>query len=171
MRFLVAFLASFALLVSPPAVTGEHRVVPSFEVITPEGEAVMLAEVLGPATVVFFWTTWCGYCRQELVELQRIAETDDPRGLGVVAVNLDPPGSSLQAFLRRLGVSLPVYTVRPATARTLGIETVPLTLLVDGRGRIIHQFVGYLPEELVRVRSLARDLLSRQDGGVPPRGE
>lgn len=171
MRVAVAFLAAFALLVSPSVAVGGDRVLPNFELITAHGETLELVQVLRPATVVFFWTTWCGYCRQELVELQKIAEANDPRGLGIVAVNLDPPGSGLPAFLRRLGVSLPVYTVSPATERRLGIGTVPFTLLVDGHGLIVHQFVGFVPEEMVRLRSLARDLLLRHDGGAPPGGE
>lgn len=144
---------------------------PDFDLIQPNGTRVSFLDQLRPANVVFFWATWCTFCRQELLELQNLDREHRAAGLAVVTVNLDGPGRPVEPFLRHLGVSLPVYTLDSAVERALGLDIVPLTLLVDGKGRVVYHFVGYDPGQLETMVNVARNLLKVAGGGAPPEGE
>lgn len=144
---------------------------PDFELISGDGQRVAFGELLGPANIVFFWATWCAYCRRELVELQQVARDFWDTELRVLTVNLDETGRSIALFLRNLGVDLPVYTLTAAADRILSVDAVPLTLLTDKKGRVVHNFVGFNPKEMEKLLFLAQELLGEIDGGAPPEGE
>ncbi|MGH7598807.1 MAG: TlpA disulfide reductase family protein, partial [bacterium] len=50
------------------------------------GGEVALQSFRGKVVLLNFWATWCGPCREELPELDRVQEKFRKRGFAVVAV-------------------------------------------------------------------------------------
>ncbi len=67
---------------------------PSIELTDLAGQTVPLKNVLGTATVLNFWATWCGPCRMEMPELQKLSNEFGGKGFVVLAVNVDLPPRS-----------------------------------------------------------------------------
>ncbi|MBP1621943.1 MAG: TlpA family protein disulfide reductase, partial [Acidobacteria bacterium] len=61
-------LASFATF----AAAQDRPQFPDLELLDDGGRPLALSAVIGKATVINFWATWCGPCRVELPELQKL---------------------------------------------------------------------------------------------------
>ena len=89
------------------------------------------------ATLLDFWATWCGPCRQTLPILESIYSKLGNQGLEVIGI-ADENLSTLNAFYERQHKSpYPLY--RDATKelwRRYGIRAVPTLMLLDSEGYI-----------------------------------
>ncbi|HEY5087125.1 MAG TPA: TlpA disulfide reductase family protein [Gemmatimonadaceae bacterium] len=76
---------------------------------TPPKE-VSLADYKGQVVLVNIWATWCEPCRVEIPSIERLYRTYGPKGLRVVAVSIDDPGtdSAIRAFVQDMGMTFDV---------------------------------------------------------------
>ncbi|MGK5743257.1 TlpA family protein disulfide reductase [Micromonospora sp. URMC 103] len=105
------------------------------------GGPVALRDVRGPA-VVNIWASWCAPCRKELPAFQRLSERADGR-LRVIGVNSRDTRSAAQSIGEDFGVRFPMLVDQgEALQRALNRNAFPLTLFVDGQGRVRHTDVS-----------------------------
>lgn len=103
-----------------------------------------LAGVTGPA-VINLWATWCAPCRRELPAFQEASEAHPHVAFIGVDIAEDPVAA--RAFLDRLGVTFPQYADEDGElSDTLGVASLPVTLIVDGRGELTTH-VGPMSED------------------------
>ncbi|SCG58671.1 TlpA family protein disulfide reductase [Micromonospora coxensis] len=101
------------------------------------GAPVALRDVRGPA-VVNLWASWCPPCRKELPAFQRLSERAAGR-LQVLGVNSRDTRTAAQSIGEDFGIRFPVlFDQGEALQRELGRNALPLTLLVDAEGRVVH---------------------------------
>jgi thiol-disulfide isomerase/thioredoxin len=101
------------------------------------GRAVSL-RALGEPAVINLWASWCGPCRTELPEFQRLADGADGQVavLGVVTGDSLTASSSLAADL---GVSFPtLFDANSELQRATPPAVLPVTLFVDAGGVVRH---------------------------------
>ncbi|HEX7559058.1 MAG TPA: TlpA disulfide reductase family protein [Usitatibacter sp.] len=108
-----------------------------------EGKAVDLKHLQGRVLVVNFWATWCEPCRDEMPSLQRLREKLDGRSFDVLAVNYGESREKVSQFLGREHVALPVLLdPEMETAKAWGVGGLPMTFLVDAKGRVRYSVFG-----------------------------
>ena len=101
------------------------------------GAPVAVRDVKGPA-VINLWASWCAPCRKELPAFQRLSERTEGR-LTVLGVNTRDTRGGAQSIGEDFGVRFPSLVDQgEAFQRALGRNAIPLTVLVDGDGRIRH---------------------------------
>ncbi|MCX5068076.1 TlpA family protein disulfide reductase [Micromonospora lupini] len=101
------------------------------------GAPIALRDVAGPA-LINVWASWCGPCRKELPAFQRLSERAAGR-LQVVGVNTQDSRGGAQSIGEDFGVRFPILVDQgDALQRELKRKAFPLTLFVDGQGRIRH---------------------------------
>jgi len=149
---------------------------PPIEVSDLTGQTYALKNFLGTATVLNFWATWCGPCRVELPELQRLSNELGGKGLVVLAVDVDLPPISgegvaqqlelvrprIQTFLSRTGITLPVYLVDGPTQATLGLDRIPFSVLLDKDGGVVRIYPGYSAESFQDLRQQVLGVLAER---------
>ena len=97
----------------------------------------------GRVVVVNFWATWCEPCRDELPSLERLQKARPGKPLEVVSVNFGEQPERIRTFLEREFVELPVVLDRDKeAARQWKVGGLPMTFIVDARGRIRYQVYG-----------------------------
>lgn len=120
------------------------------------GIAQRLSAWRGEPVVLNFWATWCEPCRAELPLFAALANDEGPR-LHVLSIAIGPPGS-LHAYLAANALALPaIDDPAGALARTYGVSAIPVTVLIDGSGRIVDREIGEL-DRAGLVAALARVL-------------
>jgi cytochrome c biogenesis protein CcmG, thiol:disulfide interchange protein DsbE len=69
-----------------------------------------LADYKGDVVLLSIWATWCGPCRVEMPSMQALYRDYGPRGLKIVAVSVDDPGSEeqIRAFAKEYGLTFEI---------------------------------------------------------------
>lgn len=109
-----------------------------------DGAPVALADLRGKAVMVNFWASWCGPCRLEMPELQRLSASL-PEGTALLTVNTESAPEIARGFLEAQGYDLP--TVQDAEGRAAidyQVLSLPTTLFISPEGRVTARVSGPL---------------------------
>jgi len=107
----------------------------------PDGKSGSLADVKGKYTVVHFWASWCGPCKQQLPAVRKLHGTFAARGVTVLSLSLDDDPAAW-ADARK---GLP-WSHGRLTAPAAGVSSVPAYWLLDPAGKIVAK--GYELEDV-----------------------
>ncbi len=137
---------------------GKYPVTPVLPDITPQrtdlAPAVMIQTLdgrtvspatSGKVTLVNFWGTWCPPCRQEVPDLQRLHEHYAAQGVELVGVALSEKegADGLRAWCQTNKLTYPQALAEDSVTEAYGdVHEVPITVLIDKRGRIRSRWQG-----------------------------
>lgn len=135
-------------------------VAPDFALRSSSGSNLRLSEQRGQVVMVNFWATWCGPCREELPQLNRLYEKYQAAGFTLLGVNVDSSSKDALGMAKRLGVQFPVlFDSKKETSRLYGLESMPWTVLIDRSGKVRYVHAGYKPGFEKTYETQVRELL------------
>lgn len=121
-------------------VGGRLRDVPMYGI---NGRVQTFAAYRGKPLVINVWASWCGPCRAESASLERLAWTDAARHLTIIGISTDDDHQAAQAWLKASNASLSHFIDRKLEMENiLGADRLPLTVLVDARGKVVSKVYG-----------------------------
>lgn len=156
-------LSRRALLVQAGALGAAALAAPRAAQAVEAGQALPLATVPGTtgqppvalfdgkarATYIDFWASWCGPCRQSFPWMNRLQAKYGPKGLRIVAVNLDSQTADAQRFLAERPAQFTLaFDPTAESARRFGIKAMPSSVLVGADGRVAATHAGFRDEDL-----------------------
>ncbi|MFI5327349.1 MAG: TlpA family protein disulfide reductase [Candidatus Rokuibacteriota bacterium] len=108
------------------------------------GGKTSLAEQQGKVVLVYFWATWCGYCRKELpVAIEKIVRERRGQPFTVLAVSIQEPRDVVAGYVKGAGVSASVLLDGDGTvAREYRVRATPTTIVVGRDGRLVARAAG-----------------------------
>ena len=128
------------------------------------GKVVTLEQFRGKPVLITFWASWCGPCRVELPELQRLHEELGDKGFVLLAVNVDSSASAARRFLELYKLQIPVYRMEQPDLAAIGVSGIPTNLLLDRDGRPVQLYEGYSPAVAGAIRDQVRSMLPADPG-------
>ena len=108
-----------------------------------DGKQVSVADEFAKhkVTVIDFWASWCGPCRQEMPNLVRIYDKYKEQGLGIVGVSLDEDKEQWTNAVKEMGMAWTQLSDlqgwHNSAAQMYGIQAIPFTIIVDKNGRVL----------------------------------
>jgi thiol-disulfide isomerase/thioredoxin len=107
------------------------------------GPSRMLSDYRGKPLIINVWASWCGPCREEMGSLQRLSRRYGGKQFNVIGISTDDYADRAELFLKRTNTTFSNFIdTRLMLEHMLGAERLPLTLLVDARGRVLAKFYG-----------------------------
>jgi peroxiredoxin len=120
---------------------------PPYQATLVDGKPFDLAAERGKHVVfVNVWATWCGPCRFEIPELQKMHDKYGARGFEVVGVSVDESGAEVvKPFVAEQKISYPVaLDPNGKIANLLQTTVLPTSVVVDRNGKIVWRRIGAL---------------------------
>jgi len=110
-------------------------------------KAVNLSSSSGKPTVLFFWTTWCPYCRKEIKTLNQMYPQMKKEGIAVFAVNIGEPDYKVQRFFISNALAFGVLLDKDGKAADkYNVVGVPTYIFLDKSGRVISEAHALPPD-------------------------
>jgi peroxiredoxin len=131
---------------------GGRTLAPEFALKDTTGKIVRLSEYRGRVVLLDFWATTCGGCIQEIPMFIEVAKAYERRGLTTIGVsediayvglkNADEAWDRVRPFVRDRQVPYPVVMGDSRVTAAYDIKALPLTYLVDAKGRVAATYSG-----------------------------
>jgi cytochrome c biogenesis protein CcmG, thiol:disulfide interchange protein DsbE len=147
------------LLAGGACATGLGNAAPDFTRTDFTGQPVHLADYRGKLVLLNFWASWCAPCLEEMPRFSTWERTYAAAGLQVIGVSMDDDAAPAKRFLARRPVDYPIVLGDAKLGETYGgVLGLPLTLLIDRRGRIVARYQG--EANLAQVEAKIKSLLA-----------
>jgi len=109
-----------------------------------------LADFPGKVIVINLWASWCGPCRREMPEYEKVRQAYAGREVEFIALTTEDPRLSagrVKKFLRNIDFTFRLGWADAQVASTLmnGRQSIPQTLVIDSEGRVVGHWTGFQP--------------------------
>lgn len=123
-----------------PAIDGAA---PDVHLVQTDGATFDLAQHQGHPVLLVFWAEWCGACKSQVDDLNRLhAERPDLPILGIAMDSGD--NKSVARHAKRHGIEFPVAAGTSETMAAYGVQALPTNVFIDGEGTVHDAVVGAL---------------------------
>jgi len=130
-----------------------------------DNSSFSLADFSGKILVVNLWATWCGPCRREVPEYEKVRKEFAARGVEFIGLTTEDPRTSydrVKQFARdfKFGFRLGWADRETAVALMNGRNAIPQTLVIAADGRILSHWRGYSSQGGNRLRETIEHALA-----------
>ena len=169
--FLIALVVGArTVLRSELAPVGVGVEAPDFSVITLDSipKTKTLADYRGQVVLINLWATWCAPCRVEMPAIESLHRAYAPKGLKVIAISADDPGTDAQIrdFVKQYGLTFEVLHdtggQEGKVSRDYQTSGYPETVIIGRDGIIRKKLLGAHNWNSAENRALIERLLAEK---------
>ncbi len=115
---------------------------PEIELPDANGNLVKLSSLRGKVVLIDFWASWCGPCRKENPNVVKLYNEVKDQGFDIFSVSLDKDRDAWLKAIEKDGLIWKSHVSdlkywKSAGAITYGVNSIPYTVLLDKKGRIV----------------------------------
>lgn len=119
------------------------------------GRTWTIKDLKGKKTLINVWATWCGPCREELPQVQKLYEqTRDREDLQILTISTDVDPGLIEPFLKAHNYTFPVLLDRQLVESIAPQLSIPRTWIADAQGSLRLEGIGYhvgeWPEQILK---------------------
>jgi thiol-disulfide isomerase/thioredoxin len=158
------FALVLASLLAIPAVAAPQKDAPDITLTALSGKAMRIADLKGKVVLLDFWASWCVPCRRSFPEVDRLHRELEPKGLVVIAVNVDEQQKNAYTFLEKYPHTMTIaFDPKGAVAQAFNLQAMPSTMIVDRSGHIRFTHQGYTEKTIGQFRAEVLQLLAEAE--------
>jgi thiol-disulfide isomerase/thioredoxin len=123
------------------AVSGPERLrydvmLANFEAKDLNGKTWRLADLKGKATFIDIWATWCGVCRAQHPELQKLYDSiKGRRDIQVLSFSRDEAAYPAESYMKEKKYGFPVIVSKDLVEKLFPVAGLPMYWIIDAQGR------------------------------------
>jgi len=107
------------------------------------GDYRKLSELRGRPLIINVWASWCGPCRDEMASLERLHKKSGGKHFNVIGISVDDYVEKASTAVKESRLSFRNFLDHQLILEhMLGADTIPLTVLVDAKGRVLVKVRG-----------------------------
>ena len=115
---------------------------PDIALTDPDGKIRKLSSLKGKVVLIDFWASWCGPCRKENPNVVAVYQKYHDLGFEIYSVSLDKDRDSWLKAIAKDNLLWPDHVSdlkywKSEGAAAYGVTSIPYTVLVDKKGRIV----------------------------------
>ncbi len=131
----------------PPVGLTEGKRAPDFQITALDGERIQLADLRGKVVLLNFWGTWCGPCRREMPEFQKVYDEWAERGLEILAIAYNDSEAAMANFRDEFGLRFPLALDASGEINdAYAVQTRPSSYLLDAESLILARHFGVMSQ-------------------------
>lgn len=109
-----------------------------------EGNPVLLSQFKGKPIVLNFWASWCGPCREEMPDFQKIYEQEKDEVVFIMlnaTDQIEETKEKAEKFIQEKGYTFPVYyDLKMEGITNYGINGFPTTIFIDKDFNVVAEY-------------------------------
>lgn len=108
-----------------------------------QGNPKKFSDFKGRPLIINVWASWCGPCRAEMGSLERLANRYNGQQLNIIGISTDDYRDRALGLIRQTGITFENFIDHKLMLeKMLGAYSIPLTILVDDKGRVLKKIRG-----------------------------
>lgn len=127
-----------------------------------EGNKVRLRDLRGKVVFINFWATWCLPCKIEMPGINKLRKSfaDNP---DILFLTVDVENDLLDsvAYMKKKRFDLPVYVVKNGLPQGFLPNAIPVTIIIDKKGKVVAKEVGAMNYSKPSVRRYLDQLVKK----------
>jgi peroxiredoxin len=143
----------FILLVSVNTACAlkDHPAAPDFTLKDLNGNQISLADYEGKVLFLNIWATWCPPCRAEIPEFIDVYSNYKDKGLEILGISVDTVSPDrVRRFVEMNEMNYPVVMFNREFLKDYKPgQAIPVTIIIDRKGRLRHKQIGMMSKEMV----------------------
>lgn len=149
-----------ALLFALPLSSHAEKI-EDFTLKSNQGKNIRIADLRGKVVMLNFWASWCGPCRTEMPQLERIYQRYSAAGFELLGVNNDTSEELATGWLKGRDLSFPIVYDLDAEVRNRfkKYQGIPLSIFVDCDGNIAEVHRSYKPGDEKKYIKIIKGLM------------
>ncbi|HEX7365729.1 MAG TPA: TlpA disulfide reductase family protein [Pelobium sp.] len=125
------------------------------------GELVNLSQLKGKVIFLNFWATWCPPCIAEMPGINKLKQ-EYAENNNIIFLMIDTDGDFNKSldFMRKSAYQLPVFVLASQIPPVIFKNSLPTTLIVDKRGKMVLHHEGSADYNSREMRAFIKNLLA-----------
>lgn len=108
-----------------------------------QGKDYSLSQYRGKVVLLNFFTFFCGPCREEMPDLNKIYKDLKGKNFQVLGIALSSDPTQIRFLVKQLGLDYPVLSGNDKVSDAYGsVAVVPTTVIIDKQGNMVHRIEG-----------------------------
>ena len=109
------------------------------------GKEVSLSDYKGKKVFLNFWASWCGPCKSEMPDIEKLYEETKDSDLVIITINLGEDKDTVKSFLDKYKYNFTVLLdLDQSVAAQYKISAIPTSYFIDEAGNIVSTIRGSL---------------------------
>lgn len=105
-----------------------------------------LSEYQGKPLIINIWASWCGPCRAEMQSLESLSKKSLAVDFNLIGISTDDFPLKAYALIDETDISFDNFIDQKLVLENmLGANRIPLTILVDAKGKVLAKVHGSRP--------------------------
>ena len=116
---------------------------PDFTLKDTKNKPVTLKTYQGKMVLLYFWTTWCPSCRQEMPSLIELYDTFNNEGLVVLGINVGQRNDIVKKYMEAKKITFPLLCDTDGSVeKQYRVGAHPTHFLIDKQGKMMGRALG-----------------------------